>query len=135
MPRRFLFVLALDAPELAKVGLKAAQKEPDEEIMDQETREFLDSKFNAVDEKFEETKRHFGVVAEGLRSEMRQIAEGVANVDEKLERFRREVQEEFKDVKAMIKFSHTELDRRITTLESEVTSVKARVELLEARQR
>lgn len=103
--------------------------------MDKETREFLDSKFNVVDEKFEETKRHFGVVAEGLRSEMRQIAEGVANVDEKLERFRREVQEEFKDVKAMIKFSHTELDRRITTLESEVTSVKARVELLEARQR
>jgi hypothetical protein len=108
LPRRCLFVLALDAQELAQAGRKATQKEPDEEIMDKETRELLDSKFNAVDEKFEETKRHFGVVGEGLRSEMRQIAEGVANVDEKLERFRREVQEEFKDVKAMIKFSHTE---------------------------
>ena len=33
--------------------------------MDKEAREFLDRQFNAVDEKFEETKRHFGVVAEG----------------------------------------------------------------------
>lgn len=33
---------------MPKVGLKAAQKEPDEEIMEKETREFLDSKFNAV---------------------------------------------------------------------------------------
>jgi hypothetical protein len=82
----------------------------------------------------EEIKRHFGVVAEGLRSEIRQIAEGVANVDEKLERFRREVHADFKEVKAMIKFSYSELDGRITALESEVTSVKTRVERLEARQ-
>jgi hypothetical protein len=32
------------------------------------------------------------------------FAEGVANVDAKLERFRREVQGEFKEVKSMIKF-------------------------------
>lgn len=82
----------------------------------------------------EEIKRHFGVVAEGLRSETRQIAEGVANVDEKLERFRREVQADFKEVKAMIKFSYSELDGRINALESEVASVKTRVERLEARQ-
>ena len=57
----------------------------------------------------EEIKRHFGVVAEGLRTEIRQVAEGVANVDEKLDRFRQEVAEEFKEVKSMIKFPYAEL--------------------------
>jgi len=79
----------------------------------------------------EEIKRYFGVVAEGLRSDIRQVTEGVANVDEKLERFRQEVQEEFKEVKSMIKFSYAELDRRINTVESEVTSLRNRVERLE----
>jgi hypothetical protein len=62
-------------------------------------------------EQVEEIKRHFGVVAEGLRNEIRQVTEGVANVNEKLERFRQEVQEEFKEVKSMIKFSYAELDQ------------------------
>ncbi|HET6370733.1 MAG TPA: hypothetical protein VFG95_06020 [Nitrospiria bacterium] len=57
----------------------------------------------------DEIKRHFDVVAEGLRSEIRQVAEGVANVDEKLEReisaLSQEMRTEFKEVKAMIKFS------------------------------
>jgi len=87
-----------------------------------------------TNEQIEEIKRHFGVVAEGLRNEIRQVAEGVANVDEKLERFRREVQEEFKEVKSMIKFSYAELDRRVCTLEEMVTSLQTRVERLEARQ-
>ena len=85
-------------------------------------------------EQVEEIKRHFGVVAEGLRSEIRQVAEGVANVDEKLERFRTEVKDEFKEVKAMIKFSYAELDRRMTTVEQELQSLKMRVDRLEVRQ-
>ena len=74
--------------------------------MDKETRDFLDRKFNAVDEKFagidqkfDETKRYFGVVAEGLRSEIQQVAEGVVNLDEKLDReltaLRQEMRTEF----------------------------------------
>lgn len=47
-----------------------------QENMDQETREFLDRRFNGIDGKFEEIKRYFGVVAEGLRNEIRQVAEG-----------------------------------------------------------
>ena len=45
------------------------------------------------------------------RNEIRPVAEGVANVKEKLERFRQEVQEEFKELKSMIKFSYAELDQ------------------------
>ena len=113
--------------------------------MDKETRDFLDRKFNAVDEKFagidqkfDETKRYFGVVAEGLRSEIQQVAEGVVNLDEKLDReltaLRQEMRTEFSEVKSMVKFSYTELDRRMMAIESEVTSLKSRMDRLEARQ-
>lgn len=106
--------------------------------MDRETREFLEQEFGAIDEKFsgidqrlagidekfsrideqfEETKRCFGVVAEGLRNEIRQVAEGVVNVDEKLERFRQDVDEQFTEVKTLGKVSYGDLDRRVRTLE------------------
>lgn len=93
--------------------------------MDKELIEFLDRKFNAIDEKFAQTlsyvdekfaenKRHFGVVAEGLRSEILQVAEGVSNVDEKLDReitaLREDMRAEFSEVKSMSKFSYVELD-------------------------
>lgn len=82
----------------------------------------------------EEIKRHFGVVAESLEHKIQLVAEGITNVDEKLERFRQEVKEEFREAKSMIKFSFAELDRRITVIESEVVSLNRRLEHLEARQ-
>lgn len=58
----------------------------------------------------DEIKRHFDVTAESLRNEIRQVAEGLKNLDEKFEReiaeFRTEVRGGFDEVKAMIKFSH-----------------------------
>ena len=113
--------------------------------MDKETREFLDRKFNAIDhkfagidEKFEETKRHFGVVAEGLRTEIRQVAEGVVNLDEKFDReitsLREENEQAHREILSAIKFSYAELDRRVRTLEEMALSLQARMERLEARQ-
>ncbi|MGH7318408.1 MAG: hypothetical protein ACRELA_02110 [Candidatus Rokuibacteriota bacterium] len=81
----------------------------------------------------QETRRHFDVVAEGLRSDIRGVAEGVLTLDAKIERFREDVRAEFDEVKAMIKFSYTELDRRIRTLEDVVASLSRRVERLEGR--
>lgn len=78
-----------------------------------------------------ETRRHFDVVAEGLRSDVRQVAEGVATVSSELKEFREEVKEEFIEVRSMIKLSYTELDRRLETLETSVHSLEARVERLE----
>ena len=46
-----------------------------------------------TDEQMNEIKRHSDEVSEGLRIEIRQVAEGVVNVDEKLERFRQDVDE------------------------------------------
>ena len=65
----------------------------------------------------EEIKRHVGVVAEGLRNEIRQMTEGLDTVREEISCFRNEVKEEFKGVKAMIKFSYAESDHRIVAVE------------------
>ena len=56
-----------------------------------------------------ETRRHFEVVAEGLRSEIQVVAEGLSMLDEKVERFREEVHQEFGKVDR--RFLH--LDARI----------------------
>lgn len=96
-----------------------------------ETRE----RFDQVDRRFEQVDRRFGRVDlrfDGLEADIRrahvrieslegvvqQVAEGVANVDEKLERFRVEVRDEFKEVRALISHSYGDLDQRITALEA-----------------
>ena len=42
-----------------------------------------------------ETRRFFGVVAEDLKSDIKAVAEGLGALDEKVERFRGEVREDF----------------------------------------
>lgn len=51
-------------------------------------------------EKMEEIKRHFGVVAEALRSDIRQIAEGHATIRHELQEHRGEIRDEFKEMRA-----------------------------------
>jgi hypothetical protein len=62
-------------------------------------------------EQMEEIKRHVGVVAEGLEHTIQLVAEGVANLDEKLEGFRQEITEEFKEVKSRL--SKTGFNQRL----------------------
>ena len=81
----------------------------------------------------DEIKRHFNVVAEGLRSEIRTVAEGLAATNEKIDRLESRIAEELSEIKAMIRLSFGELDRRMRSLESDVTSLRARLEKLEGR--
>ena len=60
-----------------------------------------------------ETRRHFEVVAEGLRSDIQVVAEGLSMLDEKVERFRDDVHQEFSKVDR--RFLH--LDARISVLQ------------------
>jgi hypothetical protein len=62
-----------------------------------------------VDESAAETRRYFGVVAEDLKSDIKAVAEGLGALDEKVERFRGEVREDFGKV-----------DRRLLHLEVRV---------------
>jgi hypothetical protein len=46
----------------------------------------------------EETRRHFDVVAEGLRSDVRVVAEGHVGLVERLDRFQQEVRRDLRRV-------------------------------------
>lgn len=118
--------------------------------MEKELKEYLDKNFTRLASKeglndlkgdvrgIEERIIHqFHIITEGLREDVKQVAERVMNVNEKLERVRQElkieIQETRQEVLAAIKFSYAELDRRITVLESEVNDLKRRVEKIEQR--
>lgn len=57
--------------------------------------EFIGRRFDAVEAHFAETRRHFDGVAEGLRSQVQLVAEGVSAVDQRLDRFEQKVEAEF----------------------------------------
>lgn len=81
----------------------------------------------------EEIKRHFNVVAEGLRSEIRTVAEAQIATNERLDRIEARIADEFSEVRAMIRLSFGELDRRISSLEADVSSLRARLNKIEGR--
>jgi hypothetical protein len=68
-------------------------------------------------ETVEEIKRHFNVVAEGLRSEIRVLGEGLDSTNERIDGILSRMAEEFRDLRAVIRLSFGELDRRIRALE------------------
>jgi len=117
-------------------------------VMDKETRDFLITKFEASDGKFDqiqehidskaaESRRHFEVVAEGLRSDIQQIAEGHRLLLERQDRLEGRMTEQteqvIRELGAMIKFSHSDLDLRIRNLEETVSMLQSRVEHIESR--
>jgi uncharacterized protein involved in exopolysaccharide biosynthesis len=85
----------------------------------------------------EEIIQQFHVSAEGIRDEVKQVAEGVATANEKLDNIHKEltteIQETRQEVLAAVKFSYAELDKRLTTLEQEFLDLKLRVEKIENR--
>ena len=91
-------------------------------------------------DEMEEVKRHFDVVGESLRSDIQVLAEGHTLLQDELKAFRsevassfREVRQETGEIKAAIRLSYAEIDRRIRTLEGAVVSLADRVDRLEAR--
>jgi len=82
-------------------------------------------------EQMEEIKRHFGVVAESLRSDIRQIAEGHGIIRHELQGLRGEFRDEFKEMRALMRLSFSQLDQRIHTLESDIATLKTRMDRLE----
>jgi polyhydroxyalkanoate synthesis regulator phasin len=76
------------------------------------------------------TRRHFDVVGERLDKRIDTLAETVALLDEKVTReiasVRDEMRHGFIETQAMIKFSYSELDRRLTSLESRVDKLEAK---------
>jgi predicted nucleic acid-binding Zn-ribbon protein len=84
------------------------------------------------DAQVEEIKRHFGVVAESLRSDIRQIAEGHSGIRREIQGLREEFRDEFKEMRALMRLSFSQLDQRIHTLETDISTLKARMDRLES---
>lgn len=61
--------------------------------------------------------RHTQILVEGVRGDVRLVAEGTFGLDERLGFFRKEVQQEFEDVRKLIRPVYSSLDQRIRTLE------------------
>jgi hypothetical protein len=81
-------------------------------------------------EEMEEIKRHFGVIAESLRSDIRQIAEWHAVIPHELQSQREELRGD--GTRALMRLSFSQLDQRILMLESDGNSLKSRMERLES---
>lgn len=100
--------------------------------------------FDEVAARFATENQHFFATGfERLRHEIQLVAEGVASTREALSREAADIRDELRrtatETQAMIKFSHAELDRRISTLEQTqtrlgdaLTDLQARVERLES---
>jgi hypothetical protein len=66
----------------------------------------------------EDEVRQAHVTIEGVRSEVRLLAEGVMGADENLRAFRAEVKREFDDARSLLRSSYAQVDRRVHALES-----------------
>ncbi len=61
----------------------------------------------------EEIRRHFNVVGESLRTEIRAVAEGLVGLTETTTAEFRAVRDEIADTRAMLRLSFADLERRI----------------------
>jgi uncharacterized protein YceH (UPF0502 family) len=82
-------------------------------------------------EQLEEITRHFSVVSEALRSDIRLIAESHATLCHELRESGGENQDEFKEMQALLQLSFPQLDQHIHTLETNLADLKNRIDRLE----
>jgi hypothetical protein len=103
----------------------------------EEVKRHFDATADGFRSEVADVKRHFNVVAERLEGRIQLIAEGLASLDERVERrftdLERRMGEQFEETRAMIRLSYTELDRRLRTLEGRQDALESRLERLEAR--
>ena len=64
-----------------------------------------------------DVKRHATVLSESLRDEIRTLAEGYVATNERIDRVELTMQEGFTELRAMLRLSFGDLDRRLRTLD------------------
>jgi len=86
--------------------------------MDQELVQYLDGRFNEVNDRIEEVKRHSGVLVEGLRHEVQLLAEGLDTfINVRYAQDQATIAEQFRETRALIHLSYGQLHHRIENLE------------------
>ncbi len=93
----------------------------------------IDAQFKDIDAQFKDMRRHFDIVAEESKHRDQLLAEGIGAANDRIDQLptRSEVNEQFDEVRATIRLSHTQLERRIRTLEDDVANLQSRVERIE----
>lgn len=82
-------------------------------------------------EHLEEITRHFSVVSEALRSDLRRMAECDATLRHESQETRVEISDELKDMQAFARLSFSQLKPHIRTLETDISDLKNRIDHLE----
>ena len=81
------------------------------------------------------TRHHFELSTEAFKHENRLIAEGLVSLGERVSReigrLDEKVDQGFANTQAMIRFSHAELEKRVRTIEEELSDLRSRVDRLE----
>ena len=104
--------------------------------MDQELKAYLDERFGRIDERFENVEtsvRHTQILVEGVRSDLRLVAEGVMGFSERLEAFQSENLRRFDEIRALLTPVHQTLFGRIQSVDFDVQNLDRRVKILEGR--
>ena len=86
-----------------------------------ESEERMNARFAQMDAKIDDVKIELGAQLDDMDAKIEQVAEGVAMVDEKLERFRRQTARNFKDVKKTIGVSNAAINERLIKLEKKAS--------------
>lgn len=66
-----------------------------------------------IDEKFEEAKRHFGVLAERLESKVERLAEGVRGFDRQFQGHCRQSEAAHGEIISLVRLTYRDLRRRV----------------------
>jgi len=97
--------------------------------MDQELVQYLDGRFNGlaseldrrfdeVNDRIEEVKRHSGVLVEGLRHEVQLLAKGLDTfINVRYAQDQATIAEQFRETRALIHLSYDQLRQRVENLE------------------
>jgi len=71
-----------------------------------------------MESQFDNLRIEVGARLEDMHTDIKKIAEGVQNVDEKLDRFRVETIDNLVDIRSDVRISFSMLGKRITDLEN-----------------
>ena len=81
--------------------------------------ERMDQQFEHVYERVEESKRHSGILVEGLRCEVHLVAEGLATfIDGRYTQDQASIQRQFRETQALMHLSYDQLRQRVENIEN-----------------
>ena len=72
----------------------------------------------------EEIIHEFHIISEGLIDQIKLLAEGHSGIIDRLDRMEKENERQHMETRALVKLSFSELDRRVSDLESQVKDLQ-----------